>query len=113
MFLRLNLRHFSSITLAKDACCNITPSIEEKIPRKLYLQNHHPLFILKETVFDHFRQIDTFKNNIQDMPNPVVSVKNCFDLLLTPKDHETRSPLNTYYVNKNNVLRPHATYYYT
>lgn len=110
MFFKLNLRYFSTIKLVKDACCNITPSIEEKIPRQLFLQKHHPLYILKETVFDHFRQNDAFKNNIHNLSSPVVSVENCFDLLLTPKDHETRSPLNTYFVNKDNVLRPHATY---
>jgi len=39
----------------------------------------------------------------------VVSVRNNFDLLNAPKDHPSRKPTDTYYVNLANVLRTQTT----
>lgn len=104
------LKRYFSNKVIKDSFCNITPSISSKINKKLYQRPHHPLYLLKETIYNYFNNIDAFKGKICDIEDPIVSVENCFDLLLTPKDYETRSPINTYYVNKDNCLRPHMTY---
>jgi phenylalanyl-tRNA synthetase alpha subunit len=39
---------------------------------------------------------------------PVVPVKNNFDDLLIPRDHVSRSPIDTYYVDDQHVLRTHT-----
>eukprot|EP00927_Polykrikos_kofoidii_P035958 TRINITY_DN30431_c0_g1_i1.p1 TRINITY_DN30431_c0_g1~~TRINITY_DN30431_c0_g1_i1.p1 ORF type:complete len:323 (+),score=69.67 TRINITY_DN30431_c0_g1_i1:580-1548(+) len=40
---------------------------------------------------------------------PVVETARCFDDLLVPRDHVSRSPSDTYYVNAKYVLRTHTT----
>lgn len=40
--------------------------------------------------------------------NPQVPIKNNFDDLLIPEDHVSRSPIDTYYVDDQNVLRTHT-----
>ena len=45
----------------------------------------------------------------------IVPVKESFDLFNFPADHPARSKSDTYYVDDNNILRPHTTvmwYYY-
>lgn len=37
-------------------------------------------------------------------------IKNNFDDLLIPEDHVSRSPIDTYYVDDQNVLRTHTRY---
>lgn len=46
---------------------------------------------------------------INENLSPIVSIKDCFDDLLVPLDHETRSPKNTYYWDDERVLRTHMT----
>lgn len=41
--------------------------------------------------------------------NPVVSANDCFDAMLVPKDHVSRRPTDTYYVNPTTVLRAHTS----
>ena len=53
--------------------------------------------------------IDMFKDfDVMKFPE-IVSVKNNFDLLNTPKDHPARKKTDTYYVNDEYVLRTHTT----
>ncbi|MBI4135974.1 MAG: hypothetical protein HY481_00275 [Candidatus Vogelbacteria bacterium] len=50
-----------------------------------------------------------FKNfDLIQVPE-IVSVKESFDLFDFPLDHPARSKSDTYYVNEDNVLRPHTT----
>ncbi|PRP81591.1 phenylalanyl-tRNA synthetase [Planoprotostelium fungivorum] len=51
----------------------------------------------------------TFFDNL----NPIVSTHKCFDSLLTPKDHVSRRPSDTYYINKDTVLRTHTSAHQT
>jgi phenylalanyl-tRNA synthetase alpha chain len=41
--------------------------------------------------------------------SPVVSAEDCFDAMLVPKDHVSRRPTDTYYVNPTTVLRAHTS----
>lgn len=50
-----------------------------------------------------FQNFDTMK-----FPE-IVSVKDNFDLLNTPEDHPSRKETDTYYVNREYVLRTHTT----
>ena len=44
-----------------------------------------------------------------DTLNPVVSLHQNFDSLLTPADHVSRSPSDTYYVSSAWLLRSHTS----
>lgn len=39
----------------------------------------------------------------------IVPAKESFDIFNFPKDHPTRNPSDTYYVNESNILRTHTT----
>lgn len=41
--------------------------------------------------------------------SPIVSLEQNFDSLLIPKDHPGRQPSDTYYINKDLVLRTHTS----
>ncbi|OGM91208.1 hypothetical protein A2755_02285 [Candidatus Wolfebacteria bacterium RIFCSPHIGHO2_01_FULL_48_22] len=60
-------------------------------------------------IVDAVLGIDMFKNfDVMQFPE-IVSVKNNFDLLNTPKDHQSRKETDTYYVDPSHVLRTHTT----
>lgn len=88
---------------------NITPGISEKIGKNLHNQKNHPIEIIKRKIYDYFgndfEKFDTFK--------PVVNVKNNFDDLRIGKDHPSRKPSDTYYIDENNVLRTHTSAHQT
>lgn len=84
---------------------NIPPSILAKIGKNLYLRDHHPLNIIKNRIYAYFGESYAKIEGI----SPIVSVKNNFDVLLVPKDHPCRSVHDTYYVDKNTVLRTQMT----
>jgi phenylalanyl-tRNA synthetase alpha chain len=50
-----------------------------------------------------------FDYHIMDSMNPVVSTIDNFDHLLIHKDHPGRSVTDTYYINKNLLLRTHTS----
>ena len=86
---------------------NIPPNISNKIGLNLHLKKDHPLNLIKTRIEDYFKTTNPpFKSF--DSFSPIVTVEQNFDDLLFPKDHEGRSPSNTYYVNKNHILRPHT-----
>jgi phenylalanyl-tRNA synthetase alpha chain len=45
--------------------------------------------------------------------SPIVSVESNFDSLLIPQDHVSRSKSDTYYLNKETVLRCHTSAHQT
>jgi len=66
---------------------------------------HSPVKIL----FDQILKLPRFKDfDIVDFPR-VVTVEENFDLLNTPKDHPSRQETDTYYVDKDHVLRTQMT----
>ena len=86
----------------------IPKNVWQKIGTNLHQRVDHPIGIIKCLVEEVFRK-ETGNFEIYDDFNPSVSVKNCFDDLLTPKDHISRSTSDTFYVDNSNVLRTHAT----
>jgi phenylalanyl-tRNA synthetase alpha chain len=48
-----------------------------------------------------------------DAMAPIVTSKQCFDDLLIPKDHVSRSLSDTYYYNENKLLRTHTSAHQT
>lgn len=96
---------------------NIPKSIESYVGRGLLHQEHHPLRIIKVLVKDYFDE--KHKSNahpqftLVDNLHPVVTVKSCFDDLLTPKDHVSRSFKDNYFVDTMHLLRPHTSAHQT
>ncbi|CAJ0870400.1 15216_t:CDS:2, partial [Entrophospora sp. SA101] len=99
-------------TYSTDNFTNVTPTILSKITRKLHLQQqnrqtsnyHHPISILANKIKTHFNDFDYF-----DSFNPVVTTKENFDDLGFPIDHPGRSTTDSYYINKNVMLRTHTS----
>lgn len=64
----------------------------------------NPIGLVTRTVQDHFVGFDVLQYE-----SPVVTLEENFDSLLIPKDHVSRSKHDTYYVNKESVLRCHTS----
>jgi len=77
--------------------------------RKLHQTSGNPIYIVRKLVQSHFeaRYGEEFKF-FSDMPE-VVSTQANFDDLLIPPEHESRSLSDTYYIDKERVLRTHTT----
>jgi phenylalanyl-tRNA synthetase alpha chain len=87
-----------------DHQTNVTPSILSKLSRNLHLQPHHPLFILRTQIEQHFPHFSYF-NTL----SPIVTVQQNFDDLGFPKDHPGRNKTDSYYINKQIMLRTHTS----
>lgn len=101
--------HPTSIKIAStsyptDEWTNVTPKIVSLTERKLHLREQHPLGLLSRGIRDHFSSFKSFTFN-----SPVVSLEENFDSLLIPPDHVSRSKSDTYYVNKQLLLRSHTS----
>jgi len=89
-----------------DEWTNVPASILAFLPRKLHLQPSHPVSITRQVIEKSFpRPIYTHYNEI----SPIVSVAQNFDSLGFPADHPGRSRTDTYYINKDTVLRTHTS----
>ena len=89
-----------------DDWTNVPPSIFSFLSRKLHLQPAHPVSITRQVIESSFPPpIYTHYNNL----DPVVTVHENFDSLGFPQDHPGRSKTDTYYINKNTVLRTHTS----
>lgn len=83
---------------------NISPSIQEKRILKLHNRPFHPICQLKEKIQHYFIGFEIFDNL-----DEVVNTADNFDSLLIPKNHPARSVNDTYYVDKNHLLRTHTS----
>lgn len=94
---------------------NLTPRIWSLTKRKLYKQPNHPVSIIKKLITNYFdskvksyavfpiRPTESFEL-LEDL-SCVVTVHQCFDVLNVPLDHISRSKSDTYYINKDTILR--------
>ena len=101
-------------TYKKDDYTNITPRISSFIGRNLHNREHHPLCLVKQKITNFFYEnfIGRTGNptfSVYDEIKPVVSVAENFDSLLVPPDHVSRSKSDSYYLNKEFLLRSHTT----
>ena len=84
----------------------MSPSILSYLPRKLQLQPAHPVSITRRVIESSFPSpIYTHYNDL----HPIVTVAENFDSLGFPKDHPGRSRTDTYYINRDTVLRTHTS----
>eukprot|EP00002_Diphylleia_rotans_P025571 TRINITY_DN5057_c0_g1_i1.p1 TRINITY_DN5057_c0_g1~~TRINITY_DN5057_c0_g1_i1.p1 ORF type:complete len:431 (+),score=92.75 TRINITY_DN5057_c0_g1_i1:44-1336(+) len=124
--------HHQDVVLAtalqqKDSHCNLPDAVMAKVGTNLHLQRNHPIQIVKAHVEAFFTKLQStpasadLDSDIQltqrlrapfvfvDSLSPVVSTKQNFDDLLIPADHISRKPSDTFYINKNTVLRTHTS----
>ncbi|KAK2733491.1 hypothetical protein FQN57_002100 [Myotisia sp. PD_48] len=96
----------SHAAVKADDWTNVPSHILSHVGRHLYLDENHPLGITRKLVEAQFSGPE-FGNYVE--PDPVVSTKRNFDDLGFPADHPGRSRTDTYYLNKDTVLRTHTS----
>ncbi|RPB05553.1 phenylalanyl-tRNA synthetase [Choiromyces venosus 120613-1] len=99
--IRLEGRHYPI-----DEWTNLPSHISSALPRKLHLQPSHPLSITRRLIESRFPEpAYQYHNDL----SPIVTVHQNFDSLGFPIDHPGRSRTDTYYINKDTVLRTHTS----
>ncbi|KAI2642209.1 phenylalanyl-tRNA synthetase mitochondrial precursor [Xylaria nigripes] len=93
-------------TYTTDSWFNVPQNIIEMIPRQLHLQKDHPIAITRQIIESVFPK-PAFKH-YNDL-NPVVTTEQNFDSLGFPKDHPGRAKTDTYYINRETILRTHTS----
>ncbi|KAI9820613.1 MAG: hypothetical protein M1827_004982 [Pycnora praestabilis] len=93
-------------TYPTDSWTNVPSSILAAVPRRLHLQPSHPISLTRRLIESRF-PTPTYKYHNTFFP--VVTVAQNFDSLGFPPDHPGRSRTDTYYVNKDTVLRTHTS----
>ncbi|RAL66080.1 hypothetical protein DID88_005739 [Monilinia fructigena] len=90
----------------RDEWYNVPQSITDSLSRSLHTTLDHPISITRSIIESRFPS-PTYKyhNNFF----PIVSTHQNFDSLGFPPDHPGRSKTDTYYINKETVLRTHTS----
>jgi phenylalanyl-tRNA synthetase alpha chain len=91
-------------TFPTDSYSNTPPSILSKIDLQLHLLPSHPIAILRQMVESHFNTFTPAQPS-----TPIVSVYQNFDELGFPPDHPSRSTTDSYYLNREYMLRTHTS----
>ncbi|KAI1243095.1 hypothetical protein IHE44_0000669 [Lamprotornis superbus] len=98
----------------QDDYSNVTEKILSKVGKNLHNRKHHPLWLIKEQVKEHFykhylgrRGTPLF--SVYDRLSPVVTVQQNFDSLLIPQNHASRRKEDNYYLNRDHMLRAHTS----
>ncbi|XP_010131649.1 PREDICTED: phenylalanine--tRNA ligase, mitochondrial, partial [Buceros rhinoceros silvestris] len=99
---------------ARDDYSNVTEKILSKVGKNLHNRKHHPLWLIKEQVKDHFYKQYTGRHgtplfSVYDDLSPVVTVQQNFDSLLIPQNHASRRKEDNYYLNRDHMLRAHTS----
>ncbi len=87
----------------------VPETIWRKVGTNLHLQEGHPLCTLRAAVQGYFESSAPGEFGFFNELHPVVSTVDCFDALCVPRDHVSRAPSDTYYVDAGRVLRAHMT----
>ncbi|XP_066539124.1 phenylalanine--tRNA ligase, mitochondrial isoform X1 [Hoplias malabaricus] len=98
----------------RDDITNVTAKILSMVGRNLHNQAHHPLWLIKERIKDHFYRSYFSRSgtplfSVHDTLSPVVTVEQNFDSLLIPADHPSRKKGDNYYLNRTHMLRAHTS----
>ncbi|KXH51240.1 phenylalanyl-tRNA synthetase [Colletotrichum simmondsii] len=93
-------------TIPTDTWFNVPTNVLDAASRKLHLQKDHPVYITRQIIESQF-PAPTYKyHNTFD---PVVTTHQNFDSLGFPLDHPGRAKSDTYYFNKDTLLRTHTS----
>jgi len=89
-----------------DSWFNVPATVLETTSRRLHLQKDHPVSITRQIIESKFpRPTFTYHNSF----HPVVSTFENFDSLGFPADHPGRNRSDTYYINRDTLLRTHTS----
>lgn len=88
----------------RDDYTNATPTILSKVSRQLHLQPSHPIGILRSLIEAHFSTFEAI-NTL----SPIVTVHQNFDELGFAPDHPGRNLTDSYYLNRQHMLRTHTS----
>ncbi|KAK5110218.1 hypothetical protein LTR62_006214 [Meristemomyces frigidus] len=88
----------------KDSWTNVPASILSQYGRSLHTEPNHPLSITRKLIESRFQN---FRHH-NDLPG-VVTVHQNFDSLGFTPDHPGRNRTDTYYINKDTLLRTHTS----
>ena len=87
-----------------DEWFNTPQTILDSVSRRLHLQPDHPVSITRQLIESCFPGYKTYNDLF-----PVVSTKQNFDSLRFPDHHPGRNRTDTYYINKDTLLRTHTS----
>ncbi|KAL6942147.1 phenylalanyl-tRNA synthetase alpha subunit, mitochondrial [Hanseniaspora vineae] len=87
---------------------NVPQAILDLTDRQLHLNPKHPLGVLRSLIEKKLNSVDQSFETYNDF-KPAVSVFENFDSLGFPKDHPGRNKSDTYYINRENLLRTHTS----
>ncbi|TPX13148.1 uncharacterized protein E0L32_006348 [Thyridium curvatum] len=96
----------SGRTYKTDEWFNVPSNVANATSRKLHLQKDHPIAITRQIIESKFPEATYKTYNTFD---PVVSTFENFDSLGFPEDHPGRAKSDTYYINKETLLRTHTS----
>jgi phenylalanyl-tRNA synthetase alpha chain len=91
-------------TYLTDDYTNLTPSITSKLSRRLHAQKGHPISTLRSLIESHFPDFAHLSSL-----SPIVTPYQNFDSLSFPADHSGRAKTDSYYINRNAMLRTHTS----
>jgi phenylalanyl-tRNA synthetase alpha subunit len=94
-----------SDVITEDPANNVTENIFSKIGVNLHRRPAHPLFNIRQAIYEYFDNTSTQTFRKFDDLYPIVSTEANFDSVLVPEDHVSRSPNDTYYISSDTVLR--------
>ena len=97
-----------------DNWTNVTPKILSLTERKLHLNPKHPIGRIKQRIVDYtYGKYENVRGNplfsVHQNLSPVVNMHQNFDSLLVPLDHPSRKKSDSYYLNKQFMLRAHTS----
>ncbi|KAK3387625.1 phenylalanyl-tRNA synthetase mitochondrial precursor [Podospora didyma] len=98
--------HVNGKTYKTDSWFNVPANVLAATTRKLHLQKDHPISITRQILESKFPGPTYKYHNDFD---PVVSTVENFDSLGFPPDHPGRNRSDTYYINKDTLLRTHTS----
>lgn len=109
-----NVIELNNSKYESDDYSNLTPKILSFLGRNIYLRKNHPLSIIRQRITNFFYQEYTNPKgtplfSVYDNLSPIVTVKQNFDSLLIPENHPSRVKSDSYYVNREYMLRAHCT----
>ncbi|KAG6814348.1 hypothetical protein H0H92_010933 [Tricholoma furcatifolium] len=87
-----------------DAVTNVTPAILAKLTQRLHTVPGHPLSTLRSLIEAHYPDFVHLSSL-----SPIVTPFKNFDELSFPKDHPGRAVTDSYYINKDLLLRTHTS----
>ncbi|CAK0834270.1 unnamed protein product, partial [Prorocentrum cordatum] len=87
---------------------NVPASVVDKLGADLLLRKKHPIGVLWQAMQEYFKASNP-EMVFYDREDPIVNTVDNFDKLRLPPGHPGRSPSDTYYVNKDTVLRTHTS----